>query len=296
MFLLLYNHWFHLYISGMEIRNLYQAFEIDFITASQTADIPKFRNTFFEMVFILEGSGIHTVNEHKLAYEQDKLYLLFPQDTYSFEVVERSKFCVIRYNLNYLQPESNNWLQRLEFIYHQHNHMPKCILKTPTDKPLVRALVEALEREYSNPNYHDQMVIRQLIDTIITLADRNLVLSATETGTPTKTTNALRMLHYVQKHIYDPGQLKLEQIAQRFNLSPSYVSEYFKTHTGQSLQEYINAYRYKIIETRLKFTDMRINEIVLELGLSDASHLNRLFKKHAGISPTKYKSLLLEDS
>ncbi|RKD91602.1 helix-turn-helix domain-containing protein [Mangrovibacterium diazotrophicum] len=276
----------------MEIRNLHQPFEVEFLTIGKQFEIPKYRNTFFEMVFILEGTGTHTVNDHKLPYAKNKLYLLFPQDTYSFEVEEQTHFCIIRFNLTYLRTQSRDWLQRLEFIYHQHNHMPSCILKTITDKPLVRALVEALEREYTSPNPQQQLVIRQLIDTILTVASRNLLLATSGVDATIKTDNAMLLLNYVQQNIYDPERLKVDQIAMEFNLSPKYVSEYFKNHTGQSLQEYINTYRYKIIETRLRYTDMRINEIVLELGLSDASHLNRLFKKHSGVSPSDYKRSL----
>ncbi len=278
----------------MEIRNLHQAFEVEFLDIGIQFEIPKYRNTFFEMVFILEGTGIHTVNNHKLPYAKNKLYLLFPQDTFSFEVAEQTQFCIIRFNLTYLRTQSREWLQRLESIYHQHNHMPSCILKTITDKPLVRALVEALQREYTNPNPQEQLVIRQLIDTILTIANRNLMLQPAGINTAPRSDNAQRMLNYIQEYIYDPNQLKLDQIAERFNLAPSYVSEYFKSHTGQSLQEYINTYRYKIIETRLRYTDMRISEIVQELGLSDASHLNRLFKKHAGVSPSEYKRMNAE--
>lgn len=292
----LYNPWFHLYFYRMEIRNLHQPFEVEFLSIGKQFEIPKYRNTFFEMVFILEGTGTHTVNDHKLPYAKNKLYLLFPQDTYSFEVNEQTQFCIIRFNLTYLRTQSRDWLQRLEFIYHQHNHMPSCILKTITDKPLVRALVEGLEREYTNPNSQEQLVIRQLIDTILTIANRNLLLVPPGIETTNKTESAMLLLNYVQQNIYDPERLKVDQIAGQFNLSPKYVSEYFKNHTGQSLQDYINAYRYKIIETRLRFTDMRINEIVTELGLSDASHLNRLFKKHTGLSPSEYKRSLVAEA
>jgi len=280
----------------MEIRNLHQPFQVEFLNIGTEFEIPKLRNTFFEMVFILEGSGIHSVNNHRLPYAKNKLYLLFPQDTFSFEVEEQTHFCIIRFNLTYLRAESRDWLQRLEFIYHQHNHMPSCILKTITDKPLVRALVEALHRELDHPNPQEQLVIRQLIETILTIANRNLLLVPSGMETTAKTASAMLLLNYVQQNIYDPERLKLNQIAGHFNLSPNYVSEYFKNHTGQSLQEYINAYRYKIIETRLRFTDMRISEIVFELGLSDASHLNRLFKKFAGISPSEYKRSLATEA
>jgi AraC-like DNA-binding protein len=41
---------------------------------------------------------------------------------------------------------------------------------------------------------------------------------------------------------------------------------------------------------------MQINEIVYELGFSDSSHLNRLFKKYKGISPSEYKKMIMEES
>ena len=48
-------------------------------------------------------------------------------------------------------------------------------------------------------------------------------------------------------------------------------------------------YKIKIIEMRLLHTDLNISEIVYELGFSDPSHLNRIFKKYKGISPSEFK-------
>ena len=55
------------------------------------------------------------------------------------------------------------------------------------------------------------------------------------------------------------------------------------------MQQYILNYKMKMVESRLLHTDMRINEIVEELGFTDESHLNRLFRKYKGISPTEFR-------
>jgi len=34
---------------------------------------------------------------------------------------------------------------------------------------------------------------------------------------------------------------------------------------------------------------MRMSEIVDELGFTDESHLNRVFKKHRGVSPSAFR-------
>lgn len=272
----------------MEIRNLYHPFELQFLEVSEY-EAKERKNTFFEMVFVLEGKGIQIINDHRLPYAGDKLFLIFPQDTHSFEVIEKTKFFFIRFQDSYLKTQSNDWIQKLEFIFHNHNHLPGCILKTITDKPLLRAMIEALIREEKSSFPQQQEVIKQILNTIITIAARNISLISPMAIAPSNTEQSLDLLHYVHQNIYKPEALKATKMALEFNVSPTYISEYFKTKTGQSIQQYTMAYKIKLIETRLKFTNMQINEIVYEFGFSDASHLNRLFKKYTGLNPSDYK-------
>jgi YesN/AraC family two-component response regulator len=97
------------------------------------------------------------------------------------------------------------------------------------------------------------------------------------------------MINYVHQHIYQPEKLRVEAISEAFHLSPTYVSEYFKKNTGESLQQYIGRYRIKLIETRLRYTGKRIGEIAYEFGFADESHLHRIFKKHTGTGPSTYR-------
>lgn len=272
----------------MEIRNLYHPFELQFLEVSEY-EAKERKNTFFEMVFVLEGKGVQIINDHRLPYSSDKLFLIFPQDTHSFEVIEKTKFFFIRFHDSYLKTQNSDWIQKLEFIFHNHNHLPGCILKTVTDKPLLRAMVEALIREENSNFPQQQEVIKQILNTIITLASRNISLISPLALNQSNAESGLDLLNFVHHNIYQPEELKATKMALKFNVSPTYISEYFKTKTGQSIQQYTIAYKVKLIETRLKFTNMQINEIVYEFGFSDASHLNRLFKKYTGLNPSDYK-------
>lgn len=272
----------------MEIRNLYHPFELQFLEVSEYVAKER-KNTFFEIVFVLEGKGTQIINDHRLPYINDKLFLIFPQDRHSFEVIETTKFFFIRFHDTYLKTQNSDWIQKLEFIFHNHNHLPGCILKTVTDKLFVRSMIEALIREEKNEFPQQQEVIKQILNTIITIAARNISLIAPLSIAPSNVEPSLDLLHYVHQNIYQPEALKATKMALEFNVSPTYISEYFKTKTGQSIQQYSIAYKIKLIETRLKFTNMQINEIVYEFGFSDASHLNRLFKKYTGLNPSDYK-------
>lgn len=89
-----------------------------------------------------------------------------------------------------------------------------------------------------------------------------------------------------------PENLKVEQIAAHFNISATYIGEYFKKHTGENIQQYITNYKLKLVETRLQYSDLRMNEIAYELNFTDESHLNRIFKKYKGISPSEFRKQL----
>ncbi|HSC53009.1 MAG TPA: AraC family transcriptional regulator [Phnomibacter sp.] len=272
----------------MKIRNLYLPYEIGlFETDEYIAN--EHKNTYFEMLFILEGKGTQIINQHELGYTENKLFLLFPQDTHGFEVKEKTTFFFLRFNESYLKTQPKEWLQKLEYIFYNHDHLPGCILKNVEDKPLIRALALALLKEQALQNRYQHEVIQQLMNTFITIAARNIAL--TETAEQKHPTKPLSVLGYVHQNIYSPDQLKIENLATHFNVSPTYMSEYFKRQTGESFQQYVGAYRIKLIEARLLYTNFRLTEIAHEFGFSDVSHLNKQFQKHKGMSPSEFKKL-----
>ena len=274
-------------IAGMEIQNLYSAYDLELLETQNYVAKPH-RNTFFEMIFVLDGVGMQIINEHQLPYAPDKLFLIFPQDTHSFKVETFSRFFFIRFNNDYLKTQNSQNIRELEYIFNSHNHLPGCILKTVTDKPFIRATIEALIRETENNSPQKEQIIQQLINTIISYAARNLTLQEKDVFNG-KISEVMPIINYLHQHIFDPEKLKINQIAEQFHLSPKYMGEYFKKHTKESLQQYIMLYKLKLIESRLMLTDMRINEIALEFGFTDQSHLNRIFKKYKGTNPSTYR-------
>jgi len=271
----------------METKNLYSTYDLELLEI-YNYDARAHKNTFFEMVFVLDGTGIQMINGNQLPYAPNKLFLIFPQDQHSFQVDSFSRFFFIRFSNDYLKLQTSQNIRDLEYIFNSYNHLPGCILKTISDKPFIRAAVEALIREKESQSPHQEQIIQQLINTIITFAARNLTLQEVEVFNG-NITNVMPVINYLHQFIFEPEKLKIEQIAAKFNLSPNYISEYFKKHTGESLQQYIMLYKIKLIESRLRLTDMRINEIAFEFGFTDQSHLNRIFKKYKGVVPSAYR-------
>lgn len=286
----------------MVVRHLYRPFEIEYIELDE-CPVRAHKTTFFQLVFIVKGTGVRNLNQEKVNYRQDNLFLFMPQDTHWFTVGSTTSFLFIRFNDIYLEAQKaknshsnlGDWIQKLEYIFQNNPHLPNCILNDKNDKPLVRALIEAIIREYINQKDFHQEMVQQLVNTMLTVVARNISQSLPEKK---KEGSGLSMdiVNYIHQHIYSPEQLRAEHIAGKFNISLNYISEYFKKHTGENLQKYITAYKLKLVETRLQYSDMRMNEIVSELGFTDESHLNRAFSKYKGLSPSAFRKRVRENN
>lgn len=280
----------------MIIRNLHKAFDIVY-KELDVCPVDKHRNTFFEFVYILDGTGEQHVNQQVMTYNPGNLLLILPKDTHYFVCAATTAFLFVRFNDIYLEGQRassshNNlgeWIEKMEYIFHNSSHTPGCILREEGDKPLVRALAEALIRESGGERSFHREVVQQLVNTLITVVARNISLPMRDSLAQGDDRPALGIINYIHQHIYSPELLRASELAANFNISLNYISEFFKKQTGETLQQYITNYKLKLVESRLRYSDLRMGEIVSELGFTDESHLNRTFKKYRGVSPSAYR-------
>ncbi|HYG38495.1 MAG TPA: AraC family transcriptional regulator [Cytophagales bacterium] len=283
----------------MQVQNLFQPFEIEFKVVNE-CPIKPHKHTFFELVYIMNGEGIYHINKNKFNYSSQNLFLMMPMEDHYTEVKSTTSFLFIRFNDIYLKAQKardqhsnlGDWIQKLEYIFQNSNHQQGCIIRNVHDKPLVHALTEAIIQEYVNQQTLHKELVQQLINTLITLVARNISLHISD-KTKVNHNISLDIIHYIHQNIYNPEKLKAENIASHFNISLNYISEYFKKHTNENLQQYIINYKLSLVEVRLKHSDLRLNEIAYEFGFTDESHLTKTFKKYKGLSPNEYRKGML---
>lgn len=282
----------YLYVKTVEMKreSLYQPFEV----VTKTLDeCPKLEHshTFFELVYVMDGTGYQCINQNKFKYHSGHMFLLTPQDCHSFDIDTTTTFFFLRFNDIYIKA-SGAWkdkIEQLEYILQNVSHQPGCILKNQTDKQLVRPMVDAIIREYVNRDLYNKELIEHLVNTLIVVVARNIAKylpSAVGEHTEDK---AIDILQYIHKHVYEPEKIRAKAISEAFGISESYLGRYFKKHAEVNLQEYITNYRLQLIEHRLKHSDLRVGEIANSFGFSDESHLNKFFKKSTGLSPVAFR-------
>lgn len=279
----------------MIIDNLHAPFEL--VLRDVLLECPRgvHTHTFFELVYIVSGSGRQLINQSSFSYCPGHLFLMAPEDVHSFEINEPTQFFFIRFNNQYIyeHDQQHILLQRLELILKNANHDPGCILKVDRDKPVVKAIIEAIMNEHEQTGLHHKDLITQFVNTLLVIVARNISLVMPEKISENSDQRSVALLQYIQSNIYHPDKLRAGHLSDHFGITQTYLGRYFKRYTNESLQEYIMKYKIKLIENRLLHSDMRVTEIANEFGFTDTSHFNRIFKKYTGFNPSAYKKNVL---
>ena len=83
-------------------------------------------------------------------------------------------------------------------------------------------------------------------------------------------------------------QLKLEDICEAAQLSPSYLIRAFKQHYGMTPHAFLINRRIQFARDRLR-NGRLIADVALEAGFADQAHFQRVFKQHLAATPGQYR-------
>jgi AraC-like DNA-binding protein len=271
--------------------NLHEPFQIVLKELIEKCPRPAHKHNFFEVVYIVSGTGQHFINDSNFKYRAGHLFLLTPDDSHHFDVDSPTRFFFIRFNDFYIKSNSleTDAKQRLEFILKNANREPGCILKNDSDKLIVKPIIEAIMRESVSRDLYNKELIRQYVKTLIVIMARNISQRMPEAISEGTEEKAVDILQYIQTNILSPEKIRTNEISRQFGISETYLGRYFKKHANETMQQYITNYKLKLIENRLLHSNMRITEIADEMGFTDKSHLNRIFKKYKGVNPSDFR-------
>ena len=99
---------------------------------------------------------------------------------------------------------------------------------------------------------------------------------------------------YISAHYGE--QLSLDQLAQQFYLSSSYLSRLFKRETGTTLTTYLQNVRIEAAKNLLRTTALKSYEVAERVGINDPVYFSRIFKKITGLKPKDYRHSVQNES
>jgi AraC family L-rhamnose operon regulatory protein RhaS len=253
---------------------------------------------FFQLVYILEGTGVHTINNNNFDFSQGDIFLLIPGDQHSFKAEPAPRFCLIDFTESLFfknkrgtdeVSDLSESFKRLEYIFH-NLHGVKGKIVAESDKIVFEPLIQQLINEQKNDLPFSKIITQNIIFLLLNLIARNIqqtLYTYSLYADPKNKTHEITA--YIQHNIYDKDLIKIENIAANFGMSDGHLSRYFKLQSGNTIKQYITRYKMEMILTRLRYSDLTISEIAVELNFTDESHLNKSFKAEFGKTAKQFR-------
>lgn len=93
---------------------------------------------------------------------------------------------------------------------------------------------------------------------------------------------------YIRQH-YAESDLSVEKLCAYLHLSSTYFSTLFKRETGTSFTAYVTTVRMEAAAEAIRGTEEKTYLIAQRCGYEDPNYFSYVFKRHFGVTPTKYR-------
>ncbi|HEY8957330.1 helix-turn-helix transcriptional regulator [Chitinophaga sp.] len=245
------------------------------------------KNNFFELVYILRGTGLQSVNHFKRRYAKNGIFLLPAAKCHMYMIEKPTRFLFVRFTGSYFASHGNSqvdyssWFSRLNFILSHHDRYPGELISEPGEKNQVKRLLDVVLFEYQLKSTCSAFIIQNTLVSILGILSRNIQKKVLE-GRTFKDGRFTELINFISFNILDREKISPAYLSAKFNIAESYFSEYFQRNASERFQDFVLKARLQIASSRALYTSAPITEIAWELGFTDSSHLNRMMKKHFG--------------
>ena len=271
-------------------RHIYKPIEIETYSSDFIECKPE-SNSFFEMVFVEKGKGFRTVDDLKIPFKKDQLFIHLPNEKTFIKLEQASIIHFIKFQKTFFAKKTENefsvseWFTKVDFVLNSNQLKQETILDNLEETEKVKSLINIIIPEYNNDHICDDNNIKSLMVLLLNLAVRNIVSNVSITANKGNNSEIQNILNYIHLNICSKEKLTVKEIANRFFISENYFGEYFLENTGVNLKKYTLLYKVQSARNRLIYSQLNLSQIAFELGFSDLSHFNKTYKRILGIFP-----------
>lgn len=231
---------------------------------------PEHSHDFYEIEYILSGSGTLILNDNRYRFSENTLMFFTPLDFEKLESKSDITLLNISFNTEWIPDSIINYLT-MPAVMHNY-YFP---------------YVERLTEEYNNSEKYNNTVIDNLLSVLLVDISRGIRKKEIEQG-KRHSKNVRAALRYIQLHFRE--NITLDDVSKHVYTASTYLSSIFKKHTGKTFSEYLVEQRLMYARRLLCHTNHSITDIGFESGFSTYSHFSRCFKKKYGITPKQMRS------
>lgn len=182
-------------------------------------------------------------------------------------------------------------IKRYEFFDYSVN---EALFLSEKEEKTINGIIENIQQEYhSNIDKFSKEIIVSQIETLLNYSERfyNRQFITREKANHQILERLEKLLtdYFNSDDLISKGLPTVQYVAEKLNVSPSYLGGLLRGLTGQNTQQHIHDKLIEKAKEKLSTTDLSISEIAFGLGFEHSQAFSRLFKSKTNQSPLEFR-------
>ena len=250
----------------------------------------------FELFLVLRGEGVAKIKSHTYDIKEGDIYLINSGEVHSYarnpanDILDSKKDTAPLF----LFVQISNHCLREYFPQIRTTVFNSCNLRDYLSEEEAREvtnlLVESAKAYFIEENLYPLKVLGNISKVIMRCYQRvpyEIISEAQKNNLKQKNLRIERIISYIDANF--ETQIRLQDLAEQENLSPTHFSHLFTSLFGVTFQDYVNIKRMEQCIRLMPNKEKTLLEISYESGFSDPKYMNRMFIKHFGYTPKEYR-------
>ena len=248
---------------------------------------------FYRISFVKNFNGFIQIGNTKFEGENGILYFVEPKQIYTCNSTNPWEGYEILIHPDIFKKHfAHKRISTYDFFSYEIN---ESLLLTEEEENLLDNLMTLAWQEFhNNEDDFSIPIILSYISSLLNLAER---FYKRQFDTRKKQSNTLAKSFFELLHTYymnhNTGkavrQPTVQIFANKLNVTPNYLSDTIKHHSGESALSEIHDFVIAEAQRLLKTTNLTVSEISYSLGFEYPNYFSRLFKRKTNLSPSEYR-------
>ena len=251
----------------------------------------------FEFFVVLRGEGVAKIKSHTYNIKQGDAYLINSGEVHAYSRNPVSNIVLDKMKDSaplFLFVQISNHCLREYFPQIRTTVFNSCNLrdymKEEDVEEVVNLLVESARLYFLEDNLYQLKILGNIAQVLTRCYEKvpyEIISEAQKNNLKQKNLRIERIISYIDANF--ETQIRLQDLAEQENLSPTHFSHLFTSLFGVTFQDYVNIKRMEQCIRLMPNKEKTLLEISYESGFSDPKYMNRMFIKHYGYTPKEYR-------
>ncbi len=268
-----------------------QQFQVEIFDAKRHFSVKyPHRHDFFEVLYLLKGSGYHVIDSNKYEIKPPCVFFMSPGQAHKLELSQDIEGYIFIFTADfYLRNQSNqNSLIEFPFFYTIHQDNPPLILENENDVRFLETLFRQSISELKTGGESIPEMLRSILDLILTTCAARYQVSENLLNKGKGQIMVKRFFHLIEENYQQ--NISLNDYANLMGVTANHLTQTVKVLTGKTSLQIIKAKQILEIKRLLVHTNLNVSEIANQLHFEDQSYFTKFFKRETGITPLQYRT------